>query len=279
MVLPWLLGLAAGVALALTLLWLRARRIRLQVEADYLSAVADFAQEPARHGMQARFGDVRGELPRRLVTALVGRGVGLGPLVIHASGRLRYDSDDRDRPVSAESFLLPCGGWAQIRRVGLRRFGWIVEIHRVDGRGISSSYWWLGLFRIECPGCGPSPLALRAQALGERALAPWCWFVDRGVQWQVIEEGSAWEGVLPETGSRVTLDFDSMQRPRAIGLHDPETGATVCVELGDWRWIERALTPTRISVIEGAGSANEFRRLDLQIHDVQRAPGFPLAAR
>ena len=266
----WLLGASAGALGLLALLWLRMRRVRLQVEAEYLSAVAEFAQSEELREGRAHFAGIRGEAPRRLLAALAGPGVPVGPLSWRSSGRLRYD---RDRVVSAETFLLPGRWWAQIRRVRLRRFGWVDEIHRVGGAGASSSFWWLGLFRVRRPGFGPSDIALTAQALGDGVLAPWSWFAGGAVDWDVTDDGGDWEGALPGTGQRVTLHLDRMGRPQWVRIAAADTGDTVQVEFGDWHWSDGALVPSHLRVIEGVDTVNAYVHLDAQIHQIRRAPG------
>ncbi|MCA1789071.1 MAG: hypothetical protein LC667_04195, partial [Thioalkalivibrio sp.] len=73
----WVGGLGLGVAILVGLLWLRLRRIRLQVEARYLSAVAEFD----RHTPEATalFAHMHGEAIRRFLRGLVGPGVSPGP--------------------------------------------------------------------------------------------------------------------------------------------------------------------------------------------------------
>jgi predicted outer membrane lipoprotein len=269
----WILGLLLACAGLLGVLWLRLRRIRLQVEARYLSAVAGFA--PGDHAATMLAG-VGGEPVRRLLQGLVSPGVTLGPLSWHSRGWVRYDSDDRERAVSAETYYIPGRWWAQIRRVRLRWLGWIDEIHEIEAGRVSSAYWWLGLYRVDRPGRGPSPLALEAQQLGEAVLAPWSWFVEGVAAWEATPADAEWQGRVTGTGHGLRLRLDATGRPASLDLLDAQRGERVRVEYGGWRWCDRCLLPSRLRLIENVGTVNEFVRLDVQVDAPTRAPGTEL---
>jgi hypothetical protein len=268
LVIAWSLGLALAAAALMGLLWLRQRRIRLQVEARYLAAVAEF-DTPAPDAATL-FAGIHGEPVRRLLRGLIGPGLPLGPASWTSSGWLRYDSDSRERAMTAITYCIPGVWWAQIRRVRLRGLGWIDEIHEVEGPGVSSGYWWLGLYRVERPGLGPEPLALQAQALGEAVLVPWAWFTDGRIDWDWTADGGVGDGRVAATGHRVRLPLDTAGRPAAFELSGAEE--QVRIEFAGWRWSDRALGPESLRLVEGVGTVNEFTRLQMRLHGVQRAP-------
>jgi hypothetical protein len=268
LVIAWILGLALAGAALLGLLWLRQRRIRLQVEARYLAAVAEF-DTPAPDAATL-FAGIHGEPVRRLLRGLIGPGLPLGPASWTSSGWLRYDSDSRERTMTAVTYCIPGVWWAQIRRVRLRGLGWIDEIHEVEGPGVSSGYWWLGLYRVERPGLGPEPLALQAQALGEAVLVPWAWFTDGRIDWDWNADGGVGDGRVAATGHRVRLPLDTAGRPAAFELSGAEE--QVRIEFDGWHWSDRALGPESLRLVEGVGTVNEFTRLQMRLHGVQRAP-------
>ena len=266
----WVVGLGLGVTLLMGLLWLRLRRIRLQVEARYLSAVAEFDRQTPE--ATALFAHIQGEPIRRLLRGLVGPGVSPGPASWKSQGWLRYDSDDRERVATAEAYCIPGLWWAQVRRVRLRVLGWIDEIHQVEAGHVTSGYWWLGLYRVARPGFGPSPLALEAQALGEGVLVPWGWFLDRVIDWDGSPEASEFSGRVTATGHEVQLRLDPAGRPATLDLLDTGSRERMRVEYHGWRWLDRALLPERLRLIENAGSVNEFVRLEMRLAPPVRAP-------
>jgi len=266
----WVVGLGLGVAVLPGLLWLRLRRIRLQVEARYLSAVAEF--DPQTPNLAALFARIHGESIRRLLQGLVGPGVSPGPASWKSRGWLRYDSDDRERLATAETYCIPGLWWAQVRRVRLRFLGWIDEIHELEAGHVTSGYWWLGLYRVAPPGFGPSPLTLQAQALGEGVLAPWGWFLDGVIDWDGSLEASELQGRVAATGHKVQLRLDPAGRPATLDLLDSGSHERVRVEYFGWRWLDRALLPERLRLIENAGSVNEFVRLEMRLAPPVRAP-------
>ena len=268
LVIAWILGLALAAAALLGLLWLRQRRIRLQVEARYLSAVAEFDTPPP--DAATLFTGIGGEPARRLLRGLIGPGLPLGPASWTSNGWLRYDSDGRERTVTAITYCMPGVWWAQIRRVRLRGRGWIDEIHQVEGPTVSSGYWWLGLYRVDRPGLGPEPLALQAQALGEAVLVPWAWFADGRIDWEWTADGGIGDGRVAATGHRLLLQLDPTGRPATIELRSAED--RICIEFGGWHWSDRALGPESLRLTEGVGTDNEFTRLEVHLHEVQRAP-------
>jgi hypothetical protein len=268
LVIAWLLGLALAGAALLGLLWLRQRRIRLQVEARYLSAVVEF--DTPVPDAATLFAGIRGEPSRRLLRGLIGPGLPLGPASWESSGWLRYDSDARERSVTAITYCVPGVWWAQIRRVRLRGLGWIDEIHQVEGTAVSSRYWWLGLYRVDRPGLGPEPIALQAQALGEAVLVPWAWFTDGRIDWEWTVDGRIGDGRVVVTGHRVRLQLDAANRPETFELWGAEDRTRI--EFAGWHWSNRALGPESLRLIEGVGTVNEFTRLGVRLLEVQRAP-------
>jgi hypothetical protein len=268
----WVLGLLPAFAGLLGLLWLRLRRIRLQVEARYLSAVAAFGHGDRPADAAAVLAGAGGEPIRRLLRGLVSPGVTLGPLSWHSRGWLRYDGDDRARAFAAETYFVPGQWWAQIRQVRLRWLGWIDEIHEVEPDRWSSAFWWLGLYRVGRPGPGPSPLAVEAQHLGEAVLAPWSWFAEGAVAWEVTPANAEWQGRVTDTGHELRLRLDAAGRPASLDLLDVRRGERVRVEYGGWRWCDRALLPNSLRLIENVGTVNEFVRLEMQIDAPRRAP-------
>jgi hypothetical protein len=268
----WALGLLLAFAGLLGVLWLRLRRIRLQVETRYLSSVAGFVQgDPVRDAAATLVG-VGGEPIRRLLRGLVSPGIILGPASWHSQGWLRYDSDDRERAVSSETYFIPGLWWAQIRHVRLRWLGWIDEIHEVEPGRVSSAYWWLGLYRVDRPGFGPSLLALEAQQLGEAVMAPWSWFVDGAIAWDATPANAEWQGRVTDTGHELRLRLDAAGRPASLELLDVQHGERMRVEYGGWRWCDRALLPSQLRLIENVGTVNEFVRLEVQVAAPRRAP-------
>ncbi|TVP90907.1 MAG: hypothetical protein EA347_02645 [Thioalkalivibrio sp.] len=268
----WALGLALMLALVVGLLWLRLRRIRLQVEARYLEAVADHCHSDQPNGGAERFARIPGARVRGLLHGLSGPGLVISPATWQSRGWLRYDGDDRERRVSAQTWCVPGQWWAQIRRVRLRIFGWIDEIHEVEQGVVRSHYWWFGLFRVNRPGFGPSPLAVQAQAIGETALVPWGWFVEGAIDWETTEGNEPWRGGMPATGHGILLFLDRAGRPATIDLQDPAQSERMRVELGGWRWSGRALLPDRLRLIESVGSVNEFVRMEMRLAVPERVP-------
>ena len=268
LVIAWILGLALAGAALLGLLWLRQRRIRLQVEARYLSAVAEF-DAPAPDAATL-FAGIHGEPARRLLRGLIGPGLPLGPASWTSSGWLCYDSDSRERAVTAITYCVPGVWWAQVRRVRLRGLGWIDEIHEVEGARVASGYWWLGLYRVGRPGLGPELLALQAQALGESVLVPWAWFTDGRIDWDWTADGGVGDGRVAATGHRVRLPLDAAGRPAAFELCAAED--RIRIEFTGWHWSDRALGPESLRLIEGVGTVNEFTRLRMRFEGVRRAP-------
>lgn len=266
----WVIGLGLGVTVLMGLLWLRLRRIRLQVEARYLSAVAEFDRQTPE--AMALFAHIQGEPIRRLLRGLVGPGVSSGPASWTSQGWLRYDSDDRERVATAETFCIPGLWWAQVRRVRLRGLGWVDEIHQVEAGHVTSGYWWLGLYRVARPGFGPSSLALEAQALGEGVLVPWGWFLDGVIDWDGSLDASELHGRTTATGHEVQLRLDPAGRPATLELLDAGSHERVRVEYHGWRWLDRTLLPERLRLIENAGSVNEFVRLEMRFAPPVRAP-------
>lgn len=262
-VIAWLfaLGLAAGVVLLLV--WFRLRRVRLLIEAPYLSAVAESSTVTVPSA-SALFADVRGESARRLLRGLVAPGRNPGPASWAAQGWLRYDHDDHERLVVVQSYGVPGRWWAQIRRVRLRLGGWIDEMHRVEPGRASSDYWWLGLVRAHPPGVRPSALALEAQALGEAVVTPWVWFTGGWIVWDDRQEGAEWFGRTVATRQQVRLHLDALGRPASIELQDPKSGERVRVEYAGWHWREQSLVPATLRLIEAAGSVNQFVRMELK---------------
>jgi hypothetical protein len=269
----WLSGLALAAAVIGVLLWLRLRRIRLQVEARYLAAVS--RRDSSAADASALFGAVRGEPVRRLLRGLIGPGVSVGPASWQSHGWLRYDSDDRERAVSAETYCIPGLWWAQIRRVRLRAFGWIDEIHEVEGDRVSSGYWWLGLYRVDRKGFGPSPLALRAQALGEGVLTPWNWFMQGEIDWESFPATGTWHGRTHAGGNEVQVSLDRSGRPAFLELLARDGRERLRVEYDGWTWADRSLMPERLRLIEAVGSVNEFVRLETWLDAPIRAPTRP----
>jgi hypothetical protein len=264
----WVLGLGFVFAILPAAMWLRMRRVRLQVEARYLSAVAqsDLPMDRSTDFIV----NMRGEHVRRLLNGLIGRGFAPGLASWKSSGSVRYDADARERAFSAETYCIPGVWWAQIRRVRLRGFGWVDEIHEVEGDRISSHYWWLGLYRVDRPGFGPEPLALSTQALGEVILTPWAWFLDGVIDWYRTPGEGLWEGRLIATGFKLRMQLDGAGRPRWLELEGVD--ARVRVDYDGWRWIDRVLIPSRLQLTEGVGSVNEFIRLTASVESPQRAP-------
>jgi hypothetical protein len=258
LVIAWILGLALAGAALLGMLWLRQRRIRLQVEARYLSAVAEF-DTPAPDAATL-FAEIHGEPVRRLLRGLIGPGLPLGPASWTSSGWLRYDSDSRERAVTAITYCVPGVWWAQIRRVRLRGLGWIDEIHEVEGSRVSSGYWWLGLYRVDRPGLGPEPLALQAQA-SEKP----CSFPGRGSP-TVDRLGNQRWGRRRGPRGRTGHGF-GCRSIRPAGLLRSSSGAKIGsrIEFGGWYWSDRALGPESLRLIEGVGTVNEFTPLQLRL--------------
>lgn len=271
-IIAWLLALGLAAGLVRLLVWFRLRRIRLIVEAPYLSAVAQ-SRAVAVPSASALFADVRGEPARRLLRGLVAPGRSPGPASWGAQGWLRYDHDDHERLVVVRSYGVPGHWWAQIRRVRLRWGGWIDEMHRVEPGRASSDYWWLGLIRVQPPGVRPSALALEAQALGEAVVTPWVWFTDGWIDWDGPQEGVEWVGRTVPHRHQVWLGLDALGRPHSIELQDPKSGERVRVEYAGWHWREQSLLPATLRVVEAAGSVNEFVRMELKLDLAQRAPG------
>jgi hypothetical protein len=268
----WFLGLLLLAAVVLGLLWLRLRRIRLQVEGRYLSAVAGFAHGNPAPDAATPLSGVRGEPVRRLLQGLVSPGVIMGPASWTSRGWLRYDSDDRERAVVAETYFVPGQWWAQVRRVRLRWLGWIDEIHQIESGRVSSGYWWLGLYRVDRAGFGPSPLALEAQQLGEAVLAPWSWFVDEAIAWDATPASAEWQGRVTDTGHELRLCLDAAGRPASLDLLDVQRAERVRVEYAGWRWCDRTLLPSHLRLIENVDTVNEFVRLEVQVAAPRRAP-------
>lgn len=270
MVLLLLLGLLGSAVLIL--LWLRLRRIRLQIEGRYLAGVAEFhgQQEPPKAAEV--LAQIPGETARRLLQGMIARGHSMGPVSWTARGRMRYDQDERERPVEAETFSIPGQWWAQIRRVRLRHLGWIDEMHQVEADSVTSGYWWLGLYRLQHPSARSSELALRAQALGEAVLIPWTWFDGRRIEWDDQDDDRVWVGRTRPEGLGIRLQMDKMGRPLHLEVRDPAGDERVRFEYTGWNWSDQDLRPARFRVIEAPGSVNEFERLDLQLGPVRQAP-------
>ncbi len=268
-----LLLMAALLASALLIpLWLRLRRIRLQIEGRYLAGVAEYQGQrtpPAASEVLAR---THGEAARQLLRGMVANGRPLGPASWPARGSLRYDQDERARRVEADSFCIPGVWWAQIRRVRLRFGGWIDEMHEVEGGVVTSGYWWLGLYRLRHPAARSSEFAVRAQALGESVMTPWTWFDGQRIEWDDQPDGRAWIGRTRPEGATVRLQLDTLGRPLHLELREPGGGAHVRVEYSDWSWSGQGLCPRQVRLIEAPGSVNEFERLHLQLGPVRQAP-------
>ncbi len=268
LLIAWILGLALAGAAVLGMLWLRQRRIRLQVEARYLSAVAEF--DTPTPDAATLFAGIHGESVRGLLRGLIGPGLPLGPASWTSSGWLRYDSDARERTVTAITYCIPGVWWAQIRRVRLRGLGWIDEIHEVEGTRVSSGYWWLGLYRVDRPGLGPEPLVLQAQALGYAVLVPWGCVPEGRFDWYWTAVDGIGDGRVAATGHRVRLQLDAAGRPATFELSGTED--RVRIEFTAWHWSDRALRPEDLRLIERVSTVNEFTRLEVRLHEVQRAP-------
>lgn len=267
-VVAWVLGLAFAFGILLFALWLRMRRVRLQVEARYLSSVV---QSGLSLDSSSDFiANLSGEQVRHLLRGLIGPGFVPGVASWKSSGSVRYDADAQARAFSAETYCIPGVWWAQIRRVRLRGLGWVDEIHEVEGDRISSHYWWLGLYRVDRPGFGPAPLALCTQALGEAILTPWSWFLDDVIDWRRTPDGGVWEGWLTATGYAVRMQLDAAGRPRWLELEVGNERVRVGYDV--WRWVDRALIPGRLQLTEGVGSVNEFERLTATLEAPHRAP-------
>ncbi|MBS0003550.1 MAG: hypothetical protein KFF45_10785 [Thioalkalivibrio sp.] len=272
LVAAWTLGLVLILALVVGLLWLRLRRIRLQVEARYLEAVADHCHSGHVLDTAERFAQLPGERVRNLLGSLSGPGLIVSPAMWQSRGWLRYDGDDRERLVSARTWCVPGRWWAQIRRVRLRLLGWIDEIHEVEQGVVRSHYWWLGLYRVRRPGFGPSPLSLQAQAVGETVLVPWGWFVEGAIDWETTAGKEPWRGRISATGHEVRLFLDPAGRPSAIELREFGLSGCMRVEFGGWHWSGRALLPDHLRLIENFGSVNEFTRLEVYLAVPERVP-------
>jgi len=273
---PWgiavlLLVLGLLTSAVLIALWLRLRRIRLQIEARYLAGVAEFRgleNPPLAPEVLAR---THGEAARRLLHGMVASGHPLGPASWPARGSLRYDQDEKERPVEAESFCIPGVWWAQIRRVRLRFGGWIDEMHEVEAGSVTSGYWWLGLYRLRHPAARSSELALRAQALGEAVMVPWTWFDGQRIEWDDQHDDRAWVGRTRPEGLNIQLRLDKLGRPLHLELWEPASGARVRFEYSGWNWSDQGLRPERVRLIEAPGSVNEFERLHLQLGPFRQA--------
>lgn len=274
---PWgivvlLLVLGLLGSAVLILLWLRLRRIRLQIEGRYLAGVAEFYGQKAPPKAAELLAQTRGEAARRLLQGMVARGHTVGPVAWSARGWLRYDQDERERPVEAESFCIPGQWWAQIRRVRLRYLGWIDEMHQVEAGSVTSGYWWLGLYRLQHPSAQSSELALQVQALGEAVLTPWTWFDGQRIEWDDQVDDRVWVGRTRPEGFVVNLQLDKLGRPLHLELRDPAGGDRVRFEYAGWNWSEQGLRPARFRVIEAPESVNEFERLDLELGPVRPTP-------
>lgn len=272
LVVAWAFALALVLALVVGMLWLRLRRIRLQVEARYLQAVADHCHSGRARDSAERFATFPGEQVRKLLYSLSGPGLIVSPATWRSGGWLRYDGDDRERSMSARTWCVPGRWWAQIRRVRLRAFGWIDEIHEVEHGQVRSHYWWFGLYRVDRPGFGPSQLALQAQAVGETAMVPWGWFVDDAIDWRAADGKEPWRGRVLATEQEVRLFLDPAGRPTAIELWGHGASGCMRVELGGWSWSGRALLPERLRLIENFGSVNEFVRHEVRLAEPERVP-------
>ncbi len=274
------LWVALGTALAAVLLasmvlilpWLRLRRIRLQIEGRYLEAVADFHAQKAPPTAARVIAQISGESARRLLRGMTVDRQPAGPACWPARGWLRYDQDQRERPVVADTFSIPGVWWAQIRRVRLRYLGWIDEMHEVEEGSVSSGYWWLGVWRIHHPAARSSELALRAQALGEAVLTPWVWFAGQGIEWEDLDDGRTRVGRIRPGGLGIRLQLDNLERPIHLELRDDAGGERVRVEYEGWNWSDTGLRPRRMRLIEAPGTVNAFTRLELQLGIVQWAP-------
>lgn len=272
LVMAWALALVLVLALVIGMLWLRLRRIQLQVEARYLEAVADHCHSGHAPDAAERFATFSGKRVRKLLDSLSGPGMVVSPATWQSRGWLRYDGDDRERSVSARTWCVPGCWWAQIRRVRLRIFGWIDEIHVVERGQVRSHYWWLGLYRVDRPGFGPSALALQAQAIGETVLVPWGWFAEGAIDWETIAGKESWRGRISATGHEVRLFLDPAGRPSAIELRESGVSGCMRVEFGGWHWSGRALLPERLQLTENFGSVNEFVRLKVRLAVPERVP-------
>lgn len=274
------LWVALGTALAVvllastvvSLLWLRLRRVRLQIEGRYLEAVADFHARKAPPTAAQVIAGVPDESARRLLRGMIVDRHSAGPACWSARGWLRYDRDQWERPVVADTFSIPGVWWAQIRRVRLRYLGWIDEMHQVEGGAVSSGYWWLGLYRIHHPAARSSELALRAQALGESVLTPWAWFAGRGIEWEDLDDGRTWVGRVRPGGLDIRLRLDSLERPLHLELRDVADGERARLEYEAWNWSAQGLRPRLMHLIEAPETVNAFQRLELQLGPVQWAP-------
>jgi hypothetical protein len=267
-----LLALLFSLSVVVALLWLRLRRIRLQIEGRYLAGVAEFHGQNAPPTAAEVLERIPGESARRLLQGMIARGYSMGPVSWSARGLLRYDQDARERPVEAETFGIPGQWWAQIRRVRLRYLGWIDEMHQVEAGSVTSGYWWLGLYRLQHPTARSSELALQAQALGEAVLTPWVWFDGQSIAWDEQTEKGIWSGHSRRGGLRVRLQLDPMGRPLYLEVTDPVGGERVRLEYAGWNWSDQGLRPERLRLIEAPGGVNEFQRLELRPGPVRRAP-------
>ena len=261
--------LASAVLIAL---WLRLRRVRLQIEGRYLAGVAEFHGLAAPPVASEVLEHIHGEAARRLLQGMLGRGHPMGPASWPARGSLRYDQDERERPVEAESFCIPGVWWAQIRRVRLRFGGWIDEMHQVEAGSVTSGYWWLGLYRLRHAAGRSSEFALKAQALGEAVIMPWTWFDGQRIEWGDQPDDRAWVGRTRPEGFTIHLQLDKLGRPLHLELREPAGGARVRFEYSGWNWSEQGLRPERVRLIEAPGSVNEFERLHLRLGTVRPAP-------